>query len=74
VTAECAAPLLRVGGRLLVSEPPDSAGGRWNSDPLRDLGLEPIGVDRGVMVLGKLVDTPEQYPRRVGIPTKRPLF
>ena len=28
-TAECAAPLLRVGGRLAVTEPPDNAGDRW---------------------------------------------
>ena len=29
VVAECAAPLLRVGGRLVVSEPPGSDGSRW---------------------------------------------
>ena len=28
VTAECAAPLLRLGGRLIVSEPPER-GARW---------------------------------------------
>ena len=46
VLAECAAPLLRVGGWLLVSEPPhtDPEGRqdvRWPAEPLRQLGLEP---------------------------------
>lgn len=82
VTAECAAPLLEVGGRLVVSEPPASAGGsaaghRWSEDGLCLLG----------MTLGRTWDSPFcyqvliqdeicplRYPRRVGIPSKRPLF
>ena len=45
VLAECAAPLLRVGGWLLVSEPPrsdleDGQDVRWPAEPLRQLGLE----------------------------------
>src|SRR5690606_17211507 len=40
VTAECAAGFLRVGGRLLVSEPPDHTGEeRWPAAPLDELGL-----------------------------------
>ena len=41
VTAECAAGFLRVGGQLVVSEPPDdrSVEARWPSAPLRRLGL-----------------------------------
>ena len=38
-TAECASPLLRVGGRLVVSEPPTVEGTRWPVEPLADLGL-----------------------------------
>ncbi len=74
VTAECAGPLLRLGGRLLVSEPPDSGGQRWPAGPLQELGIEPVGVERGIMVLAKVADTPDRYPRRVGVPSKRPLF
>jgi 16S rRNA (guanine527-N7)-methyltransferase len=73
-TAECAAPLLRSGGSLLVSEPPDSEGERWPRQSLEELGIEPVGVNRGVMVLAKVAETPDRFPRRVGIPAKRPLF
>lgn len=74
VTAECAAPLLRMGGHLMVSEPPESSGARWPPMELGELGLEPVGVDLGVMVMVKVAETPDHYPRRVGIPAKRPLF
>lgn len=39
VTAECAAPLLTIGGILVVSEPPDSDGSRWSPEGLALLGL-----------------------------------
>jgi 16S rRNA (guanine527-N7)-methyltransferase len=39
-TAECAAPLLRVGGQLVVSEPPAGEPDRWPAEPLGRLGLE----------------------------------
>ena len=40
-TAECASPLLRVGGRLVVSEPPPPPQpDRWPAAGLRRLGLE----------------------------------
>jgi 16S rRNA (guanine527-N7)-methyltransferase len=29
--------------------------------------------DRAIVVVKKEADTPQQYPRRVGIPAKRPL-
>ena len=35
VTAECAAPLLAVGGALVVSEPPGATGDRWDAAGLR---------------------------------------
>lgn len=73
-TAECAAPLLRVGGILAVSEPPDSDGTRWPEEELRQLGLAPEGVHEGVMVCRATAPCPPTYPRRVGLPAKRPLF
>jgi 16S rRNA (guanine527-N7)-methyltransferase len=80
VTAECAAPLLKVGGLLAVSEPPDVDGPeRWPQGGLAILGLERLPpyryLDRfGYQLLKKVGPTPDRYPRRVGIPTKRPLF
>jgi 16S rRNA (guanine527-N7)-methyltransferase len=76
VTAECAAPLLRVGGLLVVSEPPDGAP-RWPAAPLAVLGLV-VGHRSTsgplVQVLVQTAPCPEHYPRRDGMPAKRPLF
>lgn len=71
VTAECAAPLLAVGGRLVVSEPP-GGGGRWAGG--HELGFSPA-VRAGAYAVLTLSRPPgERYPRRTGIPTKRPLW
>ena len=79
VTAECGAPLLRVGGLLVVSEPPGGEPGRWPADGLGILGLVGVEVERStsepaVAHFEQVSACPERYPRRVGIPTKRPLF
>jgi len=80
VTAECGAPLLAVGGLLVVSEPPDAPGAdRWPAAALEQLGLETLKAVRvddrfGYQILIKAGPTPDRFPRRVGIPTKRPLF
>jgi 16S rRNA (guanine527-N7)-methyltransferase len=94
VTAECAAPFLHVGGRLLVSDPPAESGGapvaqptdwggpgrppdRW---PAAGLDLVGLAVERSWAApfhYRSLVLTrpcPERFPRRVGVPAKRPLF
>ncbi|MHB1854340.1 MAG: RsmG family class I SAM-dependent methyltransferase [Acidimicrobiales bacterium] len=77
VTAECAAPLLAVGGTLLVSEPPSPID-RWPAAPLAQLGLEPASPqDSGgyhFVALRQGGPCPERFPRRTGIPAKRPLF
>jgi 16S rRNA (guanine527-N7)-methyltransferase len=76
VTAECAAPLLRPGGVLVVSEPPGGAD-RWPAGPLGELGLS---VDRrssgppALVGLRRVGPLPDRYPRRVGVPAKRPLW
>lgn len=80
VTAECAAPLLKMEGILVVSEPPESGTAiRWPADGIATLALETCQVFRyldrfNYQVLRKTGTTPERYPRRVGIPSKRPLF
>ncbi|MEX2294089.1 MAG: RsmG family class I SAM-dependent methyltransferase [Acidimicrobiales bacterium] len=76
VTAECAAPLLRVGGRLVVSEPPDRVP-RWPIEPLARLGLRPeerTPDDPAIQVLTQVDPCPDDVPRRDGMPAKRPLF
>jgi 16S rRNA (guanine527-N7)-methyltransferase len=114
VVAECAAPLLRVGGWLVVSEPPahspadppgthpdadrgapagtqqSTAEGdsedlpadppgvpRWPAEPLRQLGLEPerlVHEEFDYQTLRQTEPCPERFPRRDGVPSKRPLF
>lgn len=78
VTAECAAPLLRVGGTLVVSEPPVHDPMRWP-----DAGMSQFGFGVGriheeaasrLFVSTLLEPVPDRFPRRVGIPAKRPLF
>lgn len=78
VVAECAAPLLAVGGRLVVSEPPEGPEGRWDEEGLAGLGL---AVDDSERVEGawftRLVQErpcPESVPRRPGVAARRPRF
>lgn len=75
VLAECAAPLLEVGGILLVSEPPEQ-GQRWPSE-VSGLGLSVLdgdGASPQLAILRQEQLCPERFPRRVGIPAKRPLW
>jgi 16S rRNA (guanine527-N7)-methyltransferase len=82
VVAECAAPLLRVGGWLIVSEPPRTGpetdeGSRWPPTELLQLGLEPADVvheDFEYRTLRQAGPCPDRFPRRNGVPAKRPLF
>lgn len=74
VVAECGAPLVSAGGRLLVSEPPGSHGERWPADGLALVGLQLDRVVDGIAVLERSGDCPTRFPRRPGLPAKRPLF
>lgn len=79
VTAECAAPLLGVGGRLVVSEPPDApdAPDRWPAEGLATLGLraaQRLAGPPALVVLTQTAPCPAVYPRRTGLPAKRPLW
>ena len=72
--AECAAPLLRINGVLVVSEPPEETD-RWPADGLAPLGLLDEGSPvPGMRRLRQVSFCPDIYPRRVGMPAKRPLF
>ena len=80
VTAECTAPFLEIGGILVVSEPPGAGSSdRWPVEGLGQLGLAPVSSSRrlgrfGYQVVEKQAETPDRFPRRTGIPAKRPLF
>jgi 16S rRNA (guanine527-N7)-methyltransferase len=86
-TAECAAPLLRLGGDLLVADPPASlvpgvADERWSIEGLALLGLQldytyVVTTFGGPVTVSRLTAAskcPTVYPRRVGVPFKRRLF
>jgi 16S rRNA (guanine527-N7)-methyltransferase len=90
VVAECAAPLLKSGGWLVVSEPPgDAFEGRsesssestpeirWPAEPLHQLGLVPerlVHEEFDYQTLRQAEACPDKFPRRDGMPAKRPLF
>lgn len=78
VLAECAAGFLVAGGWLVVSEPPDGDGsGRWEPAGLARLGFGTAAVVREVFGFATIPlqgPCPEGYPRKVGVPAKRPLF
>lgn len=77
-TAECAARFLSQSGLLIVSEPPDTPQlTRWPRAGLGQLGLKRLTPDDsvgGYVVMEKTRPTPPEFPRRVGIPGKKPLF
>jgi 16S rRNA (guanine527-N7)-methyltransferase len=76
-TAECAAPLLRVGGAAVITEPPGGAPERWPKEGLASLGME-LGIAStapvAAQVLRQVHPCPDRYPRRTGVPVKRPLW
>jgi 16S rRNA (guanine527-N7)-methyltransferase len=79
VTAECAAPFLKPGGLLVVSEPPTpgQTAARWPREGLAHLGQEPLTTVRGrfgYQVILQAAACPERFPRRSGVATKRPLY
>ena len=77
VTAECAAPLLRQGGWLVVSDAPDESVDRWPQDGLATVGLRRVETVRApfhFFVGVQAGPCPSSFPRRVGIPEKRPIF
>lgn len=78
VTAECAAPLLVDGGLLCVSEPPGAAPfSRWPEAGCAEVGLSRVRAleaPHAFVVLRRSGPCAERYPRRVGVPQRRPLF
>ena len=65
---------------MVISEPPDTdPTERWPESGLLGLGLIPVMTMRpierfGYQVLKKVGPLDDRFPRRVGIPVKRPIF
>ena len=78
VTAEISSGLVRVGGFLIVSDPPVALGDRWPAGALDALGFGPAAqtVANGAhyAALPKVRPAPEDVPRPVGKLRKRPLW
>jgi 16S rRNA (guanine527-N7)-methyltransferase len=84
VVLELCMPFVRLGGCLVASRRGDLAaqeaeaelaarelGGRFRPHIATDIGRGFEGY--GLVVVYKVTQTPERYPRRTGIPTKRPI-
>lgn len=81
---ELCLPLCRLGGRLIAPKGEDAPaeaetavqalailGGRLTA--LKQVTLPDLPGQRYLVVIDKVAPTPERYPRRAGIPAKRPL-
>ena len=81
VLAELCLPLVRVGGRLLAQKTDredisaaaraiDTLGGSLRAVLPARSGIRDAGT---VVIVDKLLPTPSTYPRRPGVPTRKPL-
>lgn len=84
VLLELCLPFARVGGRLVAPRRGDLTGQQAEAAgaalelggsfrPAIAIDLAPGLGDLGLVVVEKVAPTPSRYPRRVGIPSKRPL-
>ncbi|MCP3913210.1 MAG: hypothetical protein GY713_19950 [Actinomycetia bacterium] len=72
VVAEIGAGLVRIGGSIIVSDRRGSD--RWDDAVLGELALERCSSPPGFVVLKKTAALASQFPRREGVPSRRPLF
>ncbi len=82
VLAEYMIPFLKPGGRALCWKGPGGmeetdagsrAGALLGAGPWQTLSVAGFEEERLIMICDKLTPTPDRYPRRNGIPAKRPL-
>lgn len=72
MTIECAAPLTRHGGRVIVSEPPHPR--PWPSGPLRSLGLSPAEHATGIVFFTRVGEFGDEFPRSMKSQRRRPIL
>lgn len=72
--AECGAPFLRRHGVLAVTEPPDAGPDRWPRAGLVPLGLELLEPGDGLQCFRAIAPPEDRFPRKAGVPVRRPLF
>lgn len=79
---EYALPLLKVGGRFVAQKSAEAADAERADAAIQALGGEfreaiPVRIDglepRVLLVVDKISETPGEFPRRAGVPSKRPL-
>lgn len=84
VLLEYALPLLKIGGFFyamksvqveeelkIINRPLEILGGLV--DRIEEINLGPLAERRTVVVIKKVDETPKQYPRKAGMPEKKPL-
>jgi 16S rRNA (guanine527-N7)-methyltransferase len=83
-SAELALPFCQIGGKFVaqkkgnIGQEIDKAtkaiatlGGKF--DQVKEIRLEELGDVRYLVVVDKIESTPEKYPRRSGVPKRRPI-
>lgn len=77
-TAECACNFLKNKAYLFVSGSPENEIGRWDKRSLELLGLSLIEVKEGELATGVILQktglADSKYPRRDGVPRKKPIW
>lgn len=71
-TLECATPLLRSGGRVIVSEPPVHRS--WPADGLAEIGLSQEPAEQGLAIFSRTGPLPDAIPRSTKQLQRKPLF
>jgi 16S rRNA (guanine527-N7)-methyltransferase len=85
VVAEYTLPFCKVGGWLVAQKGEAGAAEAWSAEAAIELlggelrrvvpiELPGLPEDRSLVVVEKVGPTPEKYPRRTGMPGKRPLI
>ncbi len=77
-TAECACNFLKIDGYLFVSGSPENESERWDTDGLSILGLQLERIEVGQYATGVIIKKVKpqdpKYPRRDGVPRRKPLW
>ena len=84
VLCEYCLPFCRVGGRMIAPKGEDAAAeaqAAWRAMEVlggslvqvKPVSIEGLPSERNLVVVDKTAKTPDTYPRRVGVPSKRPI-